>query len=215
MTFTIILLAVSLSTDALGVGTVYGLRRIRIPLGSKLFICFFSIIYSAVAQALGKTLSSVLSKDLSNFIGVGILFFMGIWIILQSIMGSNESPRKKELVRTGTLLEIAIKSLGITIQIIRNPIEVDFDKSGTIDLRESILLGFALSLDAIGVGIGSSLAGCQSILIPFAVGFFQLIFLYIGLFIGNRITSYGRINKKIISIIPGILLIALGISRLI
>ncbi len=215
MTFTILLLAVSLSTDALGVGTVYGLRRIKIPLGSKLFICFFSIVYSAIAQALGKTLSNILSKDLSSFIGVGILFFMGIWIILQSIMKKNDSPCKKEFTKTGTLLKIAIKSLGITIQVIRNPIEVDFDKSGTIDLRESILLGFALSLDAIGVGIGSSLAGYQSILIPFAVGLFQLIFLYTGLFIGNKITAYKRINKKIISIIPGILLMALGISRLI
>jgi len=164
---------------------------------------------------LGKTLSGILSKDLSNFIGVGILFIMGIWIILQSIMKKNESPCKKEFVKTGTLLKIAIKSLGITIQVIRNPIEVDLDKSGTIDLRESILLGFALSLDAIGVGIGSALAGCQSILIPFAVGLFQLIFLYTGLFIGNRITAYNRINKKIISIAPGILLMALGISRLI
>jgi putative sporulation protein YtaF len=215
MTLTIILLAVSLSTDALGVGTVYGLRRIQIPLASKLFICFFSIIYSAIAQALGKTLSNILSKDLSGFIGVGILIFMGIWITIQSILGNNEPTRKKEFLKTGTLLEIAIKSLGITIQIIRNPIEVDFDKSGTIDLRESLLLGFALSLDAIGVGIGSSLAGCHSVLIPFVVGLFQLIFLYAGLFLGNRITSYGRVNKKIISIIPGILLIALGVSRLI
>lgn len=215
MTLTIILLAVSLSTDALGVGTVYGLRRIRIPLPSKLFICFFSIVYSAIAQALGKTLGNILTKDLSGLIGVGILFFMGIWVILQAILGKNDAPAKKKVSKTGTLLEIAIKSLGITIQIIKNPIEVDLDKSGTIDLRESILLGFALSLDAIGVGIASALAGYQSILIPFVVGLFQLIFLYIGLFVGNRITSYGRGNKKVISIIPGVLLIMLGLSRLI
>ncbi|MDP4180011.1 MAG: sporulation membrane protein YtaF [Bacillota bacterium] len=215
MTFTIILLAISLSIDALGVGTVYGLRKIKIPLLSKLFICLFSIVYSAIAQTLGKNLSNILSKNLSSIIGVAILSIMGIWIIIQSFIKSDEPLKTKDNYKTGKLLEIAIKSFGITIQVIRNPVNMDFDKSGTIDIRESFLLGFALSLDAIGVGIGSSLAGCHSMLIPFVVGLFQLIFLYTGLFLGRKITYFERVNKKIISILPGILLLFLALSRII
>jgi putative sporulation protein YtaF len=90
LAITIIVLAISLSIDSLGVGLVYGFRKISIPLFPKLLICLFSIIYSAVALTLGKTLSNILSPGVSKLIGVVILTLMGIWIIFQALTKNHD-----------------------------------------------------------------------------------------------------------------------------
>ncbi|MFZ5989949.1 MAG: sporulation membrane protein YtaF [Bacillota bacterium] len=212
----IILLAVSLSLDALGVGLTYGLRKIKVPLASKLIICLFSILYAAGALAVGKSLSSIISPYISKLIGVTILLAMGFWIILQAVIKKDvgDTLAYDYVNRERTLLKVVIKSLGITIKVIKNPGEGDIDKSGKIEISESILLGLALSVDAIGVALGSALAGFHSLLIPFAVGLFQLIFLYAGTCMGTRFSLMNKISKKTISFLPGILLIILALIRM-
>lgn len=215
MFFSIATLAISLSLDALGVGLAYGLKQIRIPLISKLVICIFSIIYSGASLIAGSLLSNILPPYLSKLIGVSILSLMGIWMLVQAFIKREDAkPGSEASCNEHTLFKIAIKSLGITIQVIKNPIEGDIDKSGSIDMGESLLLGLALSVDAIGVGIGSALAGFHSAVIPPAVGIFQLLFLYAGTFLGSRFSLTPRVNKKIISVLPGVLLIFLAIMRI-
>lgn len=215
MIFSVSLLAMSLSLDALGVGIAYGLRRIKIPLLPKLVICFFSILYSEAALMLGKSLSMAIPPLAGKLIGITILLGMGVWIIIQALV-KKENPSLNEAYvnKEVTLIKIVIKSLGITIQVIKDPKEGDIDRSGTIDIKESVLLGLALSVDAIGVGIGSALAGFSSSLIPFAIGLFQLGFLYIGAYFGEKFALIGSINKKVLSLLPGILLISLAIIRI-
>jgi putative sporulation protein YtaF len=209
MIVSIVILAISLSLDALGVGIVYGLKRIKIPFTSKLLICVFSIIYAGMALIFGKALSIILAPFFAKLLGIIVLVLMGIWIIIQALLkeGSDNSTEQ-------TLWKIVIKSLGITIQVIRNPIEFDIDKSGAIDTPESLLLGLALSVDAIGVGIGSALTGFYSPLIPFAIGLFQMFFLYIGTYLGEKVNLPNRISKKALSLLPGILLIILALIRI-
>lgn len=216
MIFSISILAVSLSLDALGVGVVYGLRKIKIPLFSKLIICLFSIIYSGLALIIGKSLSHMLSGSISKLIGIAILILMGIWIIIQALLKKTDDSTciKENITKEKTLLRIGIKSLGITIQIIKNPVQGDLDKSGVIDTTESLLLGLALSIDAIGVGVGSALAGFHSMLIPVAVGLCQLIFIYIGSYVGKRFLPAENANKRFFAILPGILLIFLALLRM-
>ena len=216
MFFSIIILAVSLSLDALGAGVSYGLRKIKIPLIPKLFICFFSILYSGAALALGKSLSAVLPPYFSKLIGITILGLMGIWIITQALLkndGEDES-RVDCICDDKTLFKIVIKSLGISVHVIRNPLEGDIDRSGFIDIPESLLLGLALSVDAIGVGIGSALSGFHSMFIPFTVGLFQLAFLYAGTYFGEKFSMIKNLNRKVLSLLPGILLICLAIIRI-
>ncbi|MDI5788515.1 hypothetical protein PO124_09275 [Bacillus licheniformis] len=52
-----------------------------------------------------------------------------------------------------------MKSLGIVIHILRKPTSADIDKSGIITGIEAFLLGFALSIDAFGAGIGAAALG--------------------------------------------------------
>lgn len=219
MPFYISILATSLSLDAFGVGIVYGMRRIKIPFISKLAICFFSVVYAASALAVGKSLYNVLSPEVSKIIGVAILVIMGFWIIIQSLLkkdndNSNNKIKSNDGKETNTIFELAIKSLGITVQIIKNPSKGDIDRSGVIDMGESLLLGLALSIDAIGVGIGSALAGFHSVFLPFMVGLFQLFFLYLGTYLGEKFILVGKGKQKVLSLAPGFLLIFIAILRL-
>jgi len=217
MLFSITLLSISLSLDALGVGIAYGTKNIKVPLLSKIIICMFSILYSGAALIVGNSLSNFLSPLAAKVIGISILAVMGIWITIQALLKGNEQPdvnRKIDAQNEGPLFKVAIKSLGITIQVIKNPVEGDIDRSGVIDISESFLLGLALSVDAIGVGVGSALAGFHSLSIPFAVGLFQLLFLYIGTYLGGKVLLIKGVNKRLLSLLPGILLIFLALIRI-
>jgi putative Mn2+ efflux pump MntP len=251
MFFSIMILAISLSLDALGVGIVYGFRRVKIPLSSKLIISLFSILYSGLAIIIGKSLSSLIPQ-FAKLCGVMILILMGIWIITQSLFnnkkesndtsqnsmnstqcspgmpdqsgGDSRYPNSQHKIfpipegrleqEVRTLCKIAIKSLGITIHIFRDPMEFDIDHSGIISTSESFLLGLALSVDAIGVGIGSGMMGLDSWLIPLAIGAFQMVFLYAGLFVGEKWSTVFKVNEKLLAVLPGTLLIALALIRL-
>jgi putative sporulation protein YtaF len=220
MIFSVLLLALSLSLDALGVGLVYGLRKIKIPFPAKLMICLFSILYSGFALTVGSSLARVIDPFYAKLIGTLILILMGAWIIIQNLMGKKkEAPSEDESLPVTrpvnqTLIKIAIKSLGITIHVIRNPIEIDINHSGVIDFGESLLLGFALSVDAIGAGIGSGLAGFSPFWLPLVIGLFQMGFLFTGGYLGKKCAPVLDFNSKFLSFLPGVILIIVALIRI-
>jgi putative sporulation protein YtaF len=209
-----LLIALSLSLDAFGAGIAYGIRKIRIPPVSKLVICFMSVFYSGIALVAGKAAGGILPPAAAKAAGTVILASMGVYIILQTFLKKEKPVTERSRPQKGTLLEIAIKSLGVTIQVVRNPDSGDIDRSGIIDIREALLLGFALSVDAIGVGIGSALAGIHSMMIPFAAGLFQLLLLSAGTRLGGKLEKTAGLNKKVLAVVPGILLITMALIRI-
>jgi len=218
--FSIVLLSVTLSADALFAGFSYGLSGTRIPLISKLIICAFSVFYASAALMLGSALACLLSPLAGKIIGAAILALLGVSMILKS----KSRPDKNTAVNTDdgvpkTLCKIIIKSLGITVEILKNnPAAGDIDRSGIIDKKEALLLGFALSVDSLGAGIGSALSGLRAWYIPPAVGLCQLAFLSAGLSTGG-VLCRGRCGipakyDALTRILPGILLIGLSVVRI-
>ena len=108
-----------------------------------------------------------------------------------------------------------IKFLGITIQIIKDPVYSDLDFSSNIDTKEAFYLGFSLSIDSFCIGIASSILGFGFVLFPILVAIFQLIFLSVGTFIGTNLSKNSKIRSNIWNYISAILLIIIGITRLI
>jgi putative sporulation protein YtaF len=214
MVFTIVALAISLSLDSFGVGIAYGIRKVNIPLVSKLIICLFSIIYSGLAIMLGRFMYTALPPIISKIAGVTILSCMGIYILVQALTKTEKTPQAPLEEKTDLQPGASKKAPGMTIRVLKDPEEGDLDKSGVIDIRESLLLGFALSIDAIGVGVGSALAGLGSAIIPFAIGLFQLLFLYAGILLGKKAAGLERLNKKAVSLAPGLLLLMLAVLRI-
>ena len=216
MIYSLLLLSISLSLDSLGAGLSYGIRKTKIPFVAKVIICIFSIIYAGLALVLGGGIQRFLTPLTANIIGVIILGGMGLIILIKAIRQKEEKSEITNIsIKKDRSFTIALKSLEITINIIRNPSDCDIDKSGTIEVKEAILLGFALSIDAIGVGIGAALVGLSSYILPISIGLCQYVFLCVGLFFGAKLINLGKKRERVISLLPGILLMVMAVLKLI
>lgn len=209
---TIILIAISLSIDALGIGITYGMRKISVPFIPKLIISLMSAIITFLSLTVGNQLKRILPEPFTKIIGILILLSMGIYLILQSKKTNFDNklniPQKKTSV-----YQIIIKSLNLTIKIIHEPQIADINNSKTIEFYEAFCIGFALSIDSIGSGIGLSILGFNNLFLPLATAICQYIFFTIGIFSGNKISKITPDNNKFV-FISGIILILIALIRI-
>lgn len=223
------LLAFAVSLDGFGVGSTYGLRKIRIPLISIIIISGFSGIVIYASMHIGLLLSRILSPLWASKIGAFILIGIGIWAIVQNIRNQKKDrsesrkepqPSKQEKERENTeaeitdqpILEIKIKRLGLVVQVMKTPSMADVDRSGIISPSEAALLGLALSLDAFGAGIGAALIGFRPIVTATVIALTSGSFFATGLKVGYLFSEKEWVKK--LTILPGILLIVIAILKL-
>ena len=207
----IILLAISLSIDAFGIGISYSIRRVSIPIFSKIIISVISIIMTGISFVIGNTILLFVNENVAKFIGCFMLVILGIWTIIQGFKSNDEA---KEEVQKNKTLSFFIKPLNLTVQIIKHPRKFDLDNSKHIDVLESLYLGVSLSIDSLVVGISYAVAGGSSYLIPLYVGIAQFIFLSLGELLGKKIASIKNVDSRVFVVISGSILILLSIVRM-
>ncbi|MGL4820254.1 MAG: manganese efflux pump, partial [Bacilli bacterium] len=110
------------------------------------------------------------------------------------------------------IVNIEWAAFGIVIQILRSPQEADLDRSGSINFQEAVDLGLALSLDSFGAGLGAAMMGANAPLLAVVVALMTGLFLTIGIEIGKVGRSLSWAKK--LTIVPGLILIAIGLLRL-
>ncbi|WP_413379156.1 sporulation membrane protein YtaF [Alkalihalobacillus sp. 1P02AB] len=206
--FTLLALALAVSLDSFGVGLTYGLRKMKLPIKSLLFIASCSAVVIFISMGLGNVIQQWVSPEVAGSIGGVILIFIGLYALYQVFRKEKEVPTRQEPV----IWNFEIKILGVVIRILRHPMSADLDDSGTISGREAFLLGMALSLDAFGAGLGAALLGVSPFLLAVSVAFMSAFFLTIGMRLGRRFSASGLMQR--FSFIPGLLLIILGTSSL-
>ncbi|WP_148133635.1 sporulation membrane protein YtaF [Candidatus Formimonas warabiya] len=205
-----ILFALAVSVDGFGVGFAYGLKNIIIPRGSLLLINLISSVVIAVSMFFGKIVVIFISLETARLIGAVLLAGMGLFMLFHAWVQKKEEmalPREDTL-----LLRLRIPPLGILVQILKEPTKADMDKSGIIDFREALLLGFALAMDALGSGFAFAVVGFPPILTAISVGVCQFM----------MVSAAGRlarcsVNNRFIkktSFVPGLLILLLGLSKL-
>lgn len=215
-----ILLAISLSMDALGIGVSYGLRGKKVPLLPKVIISLISLAFTAAAIGIGNIIVLFLPDQLAKLIGSGMLGVLGIVIIIQALSkkeGEEEVEPEPEVQRPQRKIwKIALKPLGLTIKIIRNEIYGNgskADSAAIMGIRESLYMGVALSIDSFGAGISSAVSGINNFFVPVMVGLCQFIFLSLGIFCGQKLTSIKKADPKIFMLLSGAILVVLAIIR--
>ena len=181
-TMLILILALSLSADALGAGLSFGARNIEIPISSKAVIGALSMCFAYLSMFFGNKLAQFMTPGTATLIGSGILIAMALWIIFFRV-GKGKRPKE----------EIQDLPEG-TMSVLRDPGKGDMDHSGAIDLNEAFVLGFALSVDMLSAGTGLVLSGVRSILLPPVAGITQILLLILGERAGKR--AY-RVLKKL------------------
>lgn len=219
MLLSIIVLAFSSSIDSFGIGITYGLRKTNLTRFAKFILFMISIIITSISIFVGNKLTLIFTSNFTKLLGSLILIIMGIVIIFQIINSkekNNSSINNETNKNANQCLEnqFFIKFLGITVQIIKDPISSDIDNSNNIDTKEAIYLGIALSIDSFCIGIGSSILGFSSLLFPILVASFQFIFLTIGKILGEKVNKISKVPSNIWNLISGVLLILIGLSRI-
>lgn len=208
---TLLMLAFALSLDSYGVGMTYGLRKMKIPFLSLLFIACCSGASILLAMALGKTIFIYLSADIAEAAGAVLLILIGLFTLWQVYAPPKKKSKPKRSKKENPI-SFQLRIFGFVIHVLREPLKADMDKSGTITGREAFLLGAALSLDAFGAGVGAALLGYAPWLLAVCVAFMSGLFLLLGMKSGFRFSSVSWMNR--LSFIPGLILIILGLWKI-
>lgn len=217
---TAIMLAIALSLDGFGVGMSYGLRRIRIPWASMLMIAFCTVVAMSLAVLFGGWFVQWVQFLPPNIMGAIILLSLGIYQVIRAL-GQKNDP-EEEAIEVSTfgavtrvpVMKFQFEILGIVIQVLRYPEQADLDGSGIITIKESALLGTALSLDAVasGLAIGFSAGIIHSLPVILLVALTQVLMLRLGQVVTGMLP---RAILTRIGFLPGTLLILIGLGKLI
>ena len=148
-------------------------------------------------------------------LGSFILIIVGCWIFISAYIDQVKSKTNKFYSsENDLLLSLKIKPLGLIIHVLREPARVDFDSSGTINIAEAFVLGLALALDAVGVGLGAGLSNYSIYALPVIIGIMNIIFVLAGFLIGKKMNGT-NLPAGTSEYLPGIIIILLGIINLI
>lgn len=122
------------------------------------------------------------------------------------------SPDLGTYLGTGFLLLLGIYTIasGFSAKEAKNCVQL----SRKINFKESLFMAIAVSIDAFSAGIGYGVSGHSSMLIPLGVGFFHALFLSLGIVISRKTINNFCFSKRFLSLLSGIIIIAVGLSRL-
>ena len=193
-----ILLAIAVSADGFGVGLACGVRKLLILPLSILVISCASAGAVALSMFMGQGLAIFIPVEIVSQSGGLILLLLGLYFIIQNI-GSNIKRKNNEDSRS--------RSNWINV----DPEEADIDNSGTLNVRESLLLGVALGADAFGAGFGAVLVGLNPFITVFAVGVVKMLLIPTGVHLGRRAVSLGGVSRYA-PVISGLVLMLIGFS---
>lgn len=172
----LILLALALSLDSLMVGLLYGARQIRLPWGAMAIVSLATALLLLASMTAGRWIAAAMPPALAQRLGAGLLIGVGLWVTYQTLRGKEASPA--EPVRR--VWRLRLGSVGVVVEILREPGAADLDRSGHINPAEAWLLGIALALDSTAAGLGAAMAGYSPLGLPLVAALASFILLWIG-----------------------------------
>jgi putative sporulation protein YtaF len=136
--FEILLIGIASNLDNAGVGIAYGVRGIHISKSANLMIAVISFLMTLLSGIVGAWLSMYISLFVSHLIGAFVIVSVGIYVLYQPF-------RQRITLKPQT-------NHNLIQRILRKPEEADLDQSNTISLKESLILGSALGINALAGG---------------------------------------------------------------
>ena len=188
--FSILLFGLSSNIDNLFIGMAYGAKKIKIGLVSNLIIGFVTLVGTLLSMLLGKTLLCFIPLSIASILGSIIIILIGCFYLIKYFYyNTKKIPEDSQIEK------------------------YDKDKSGNIELKEAFVLGFALTINNIGLGIGASIMGLNVIATAVVSFFISVIFIHISNLVGNSYLS--KFLGKYTELIGSVMIILLGIYEFI
>ncbi|EGQ23170.1 hypothetical protein HMPREF9372_2741 [Sporosarcina newyorkensis 2681] len=187
--------AISSSIDNFGVGLSYGVQRVRIPAISNLLIAVICLLFSLIGMVSGTWLAELLPGKFPDLVAFTVLSIIGIRIMVIAL-------RQQKKRQTSVLGE---------------PEKMDFDGSSHISIGEALLLGVALSANALTNGIGAGLLELSPIAIALSAAVGSYLMLWVGVVLGARLAKF-RIGRMTVgqfgTFMSGAIILMIAITRL-
>lgn len=204
--FETLILVLSVSIDSFLASISYGTSKIKIPLRSALIIDIISSSMLGISLIIGGILQNYITLNISKVISFIVLFFLGFYRLFESLFKSYINKKSKEV----SPLKFKLFDFNFVLQVYANEIKADFDKSKNLSSREAIYLAFALSLDSLAVGFGSSLVTINYIEVFIFSLIIGLIVILFGSYLGEKFVAITNLN---LSWLSGLMLIILAFLR--
>lgn len=210
-----ILLAIALAAnlDNVGIGTAYGIAKRRISGYSNLVIALMAIGLTYGAMVFGRVLVTVMPAWVANGVGASMIALVGVWIYYEAPIGWLLC-RFYSWLRYHYHLRIWFTAAGT------DPVAMQHQRQATalsarpqpVGVKETVVLGLSLALNAMAGGLGASLSGHNPVMTSLAVGVFSYLTIALGQAIAGTYLSkqLGALAPKV----SGLLLIAIGIYEL-
>jgi len=201
-----LLLVLATSLDGFSAGVAYGLRRVSFPWQNRAVVAAISIGMMGIGMGLGRAAGSFFPVRWARLAGGLMLILLGAWMVLRGIAPGKHGRFEAKI------WSWRVPSLGLVVQILREPIDADLDASGTISLVEAVWLGFALSIDALAAGFCANLGMGLPSYLPIPVGIVNWIFIGCGIYAGGL---FHREKMPLMAALPGMILMIIGVWRFI
>lgn len=185
--------------DNAGVGIAYGVRKIQISGLANLMIAVISVIATLIGGALGGLVSNWITPFMAHLIGTIVIVGVGIWVMCQPFL--EKKTKKREA------------NSNLVTQILRSPEEADRDQSKTISIGEAVLLGTALSMNALAGGFDAGITRLNLFATAISVGVLSYILMAVCSYIGSRYAA-DKLGDRA-TILSGLLLILIGLHQII
>ncbi|MGL4655428.1 MAG: sporulation membrane protein YtaF [Sarcina sp.] len=195
----IILFVLSASLDTFVVSLAYGVKNIRIGFLSNLVIAFISALGTFISMLFGSMLINIIPIKSANLLGALVLLILGVYFILDYRKTKN-AHTPECLCSDGNSCPRAM---------LKFPEIADTDKSGSIELKESVALSLALTLNNFALGLAASITGLDISLTTIITFIFSIILIPLGIYISKRFLNKFIVEKG--SLISGIIILFLAL----
>jgi putative sporulation protein YtaF len=205
---TIFLLALACSLDNIGIGIAYGVRRLSIPFSTNLLIAVLTASGTLLVMLGGHLVTRLIQPQTAILIGGVIIILAGAWVVIQETLLRQpvKPPEDLQLIAlAGTPKVSLMKKI---LMILDNPFIADQDFSGHIDLKEGVILGLALLLNNLPIGLVAGLLGLSPLLITLSLIILSILTIWVGITAGFclRAQWLGRLSGPV----SGLILIIIG-----
>ena len=193
-----LLFSIAISFDSLVAFFGYGIENIKVGFTRILLIIFLNTVLLAGGLVFGYYLSSFIGYDIIKYLSFSILVLVGLIKLVGDLIKIWISKQKS--LKEKAFLKVCI-----------DPINADINNDKVLSLKESLIIGIALSIDSLGVGLGLGVNNSFQYLILIFSFIIGLIFSCLGNLIGKKVASKINLN---LSWLSGLLLIILAILKL-
>ncbi len=207
----VVLMAAACSLDNIVVGVAFGARGIRVPLGSNLLIALVTAAGTLVSLLSGRLLSLAATPARAHVLGSAAIMLLGAWMIVREAVCRMAGDRPRALA--GLFQVDGVETLSTLLSVLDDPVIGLMSVTGVLGLRESVLIGIALTLNNVAVGLGAGIAGSSPVLLAATLVAFSMAGLSLGMRAGRRLMPAWL--REVSGPLAGTLLVLSGVRELI